>query len=83
MDDVVRGRVRRTGWSSVTHGVHAAGVEPDLARQLRGWSLVLPETAVFTHLTGAALRGWWLPEPVPHPVFTAVDERERHPREPV
>ena len=80
MDDVVQGRVRRAGWTPVTRGVHAAGVEPDLARQLRGWALVLPDTAVFTHLTGAALRGWWLPAPVPHPVFAAVGERERHPQ---
>ena len=56
------------------------GPEPDLARRLRAWSEVLPDTAVFTHLTAAELRGWWLPEPVPHPVFAAVDERERHPQ---
>lgn len=41
---------------------------------------MLPETAVFTHLTAAELRGWWLPAPVPHPVVAAVDERERHPQ---
>jgi hypothetical protein len=80
VDDVVRGRVRRAGWTSVARGVHVEGEEPDLAQRLRAWSLVLPETAVFTHLTGAALRGWWLPAPVPHPVFSAVDERERHPQ---
>ena len=80
MEDVVRGRVRPSGGTAVTRGVHAGSPDPDLAQQLRGWSLVLPETAVFTHLTSAAVRGWWLPEPVPHPVFAAVDERERHPQ---
>lgn len=80
MDDVVRGRVRRNGWTAITRGVHAVGPEPDVPQRLRAWSLVLPESAVFTHLTAAAMRGWWLPEPVPHPVFAAVDERERHPQ---
>lgn len=80
MDDVVRGKVRRSGWTAVTRGVHAEGPEPDLPRRLRGWSLVLPESAVFTHLTAAELRGWWLPAPVPHPVFAAGRERERHPQ---
>ncbi|MGI3785766.1 MAG: hypothetical protein ACRYG2_33895, partial [Janthinobacterium lividum] len=80
MDDVVQGRVRRAGWSAVTRGGHVEGADPDLAQQLRAWSLVLPDTAVFTHLTAAELRGWWLPERVPHPVLAAVDERHRHPQ---
>ena len=57
-----------------------ASVEPGLAPRLQGWSRVLPDTAVFTHLTAAEMRGWWLPAPVPHPVFAAVDERVRHPQ---
>ncbi|MGI3781638.1 MAG: hypothetical protein ACRYG2_12765 [Janthinobacterium lividum] len=80
MNDVVRGRVRLAGWTAITRGVYAEGVEPDLARRLRAWSSTLPETAVFTHLTAAELRGWWLPAPVPHPVFASVAERERHPQ---
>jgi hypothetical protein len=80
VDDVVRGKVRRHGWTGITHGVHAASAQPSLAQRLRAWSLVLPEAAVFTHLTAAELRGWWLPGPVPHPVFAAVAERERHPQ---
>ncbi|WP_460778703.1 hypothetical protein [Microlunatus antarcticus] len=55
-------------------------MEPDLAHRLRGWSLVLPESAVITHLTAAALRGWWLPQALPQPVFAAVAERDRHPQ---
>lgn len=50
-----------------------------LADELRAWSLVLPPTAGFTHLSAAELRGWWLPAPIPHPVFAAVGECDRHP----
>src|SRR4051794_7028652 len=80
MDDVVRGGVRPPGWTAVTRGAHVAGAEPDLAQRLRAWSLALPETAAFTHLTAAELRGWWMPAPLPRPVFAAVAERERHPQ---
>lgn len=80
MEDVVRGHVRGDGWTAVTRGAHVAGAEPSVSQRLRAWSLVLPETAMFTHLTAAGLRGWWLPAPVPHPVFAAVAERERHPQ---
>jgi hypothetical protein len=45
-----------------------------LADQLRAWSLVLPPPAAFTHLTAAELRGWWLPQRIPHPVFAALRE---------
>lgn len=41
---------------------------------------MLPDTAVFTHLTAAELRGWWLPAPAPRPVRAAVAEDERHPQ---
>ncbi len=49
-------------------------------RALRAWRLVLPEDAVFTHLTAAWLYGWWLPQLPEHlPVFaaTAQDKRPR------
>jgi len=61
------------------HGLYAeagAGV-PD---RLREWSRALPDSAVFTHLTAAELRGWWLPAPAPRLVHVAVGERERHPQ---
>lgn len=61
-------------------GVHVASREPSLGDRLRAWSLHLPDTAVFTHLSAAELRGWWLPSPVTHPVFAAVGERHRHPQ---
>jgi hypothetical protein len=49
-------------------------------RTLRAWRLVLPDDAVFTHLTAAWLYGWWLPQLPEHvPVFavTAADTRPR------
>ena len=72
MVEVARGKVRRVGWTSVTPGAHVATTAPELRDALRAWHLVLPATAAFTHLTAAALRGWWLPAPVPRPVFVSV-----------
>jgi len=49
--------------------------------EIRAWSLLLPPGAAFTHLTAAALRGWWLPQ-LPHalPVFVAVPDAGWRPR---
>ena len=41
--------------------------------------MVLPGSAAFTHLTVAAVRGWWLPPTVPSPVFVAVPLGHRYP----
>jgi hypothetical protein len=43
--------------------------------ELHAWLSVLPEGAVFTHLTAARLRRWWLP-PLPDdlPVFVVLPE---------
>lgn len=38
-----------------------AAYADDLFTTCRAVALVLPEDAVFTHLTSARLRGWWLP----------------------
>lgn len=38
-----------------------AATHDDLATTCRAVAVVLPDKAVFTHLTSAALRGWWLP----------------------
>jgi len=48
---------------------------------LAAWQLALPDTAVFTHLTAARVRGWWLP-PLPDdlPVFVAIPVGENRPR---
>jgi hypothetical protein len=57
----------------LSYGLYVRDHEPGrLADELRAWSLVLPARAAFTHLTAAQLRGWWLPQPVPHPVFAAL-----------
>ena len=78
--EVVRGKVRRVGWTAVAPGVHVATREPGLVDRLRAWTLVLPETAAFTHLTAAEVRGWWLPAATPRPVFAAVPIGDRHPQ---
>ena len=80
MVEVVRGRRRTAGWTAVTRGVYVAAPKPALGDRLRAWSLHLPDTAVLTHLTAAELRGWWLPDRVPQPVFAAVGVRQRHPQ---
>ena len=72
--------MRTTGWAPVARGLYAQDTSPNLADRLGAWRLALLRTAVFTSLTAAELRGWWLPAPVPHPVFAAVAEQERHPQ---
>jgi hypothetical protein len=55
----------------------------EFRRDLEAWLLVLPEGARFTHVTGARLRGWQLPQlPEQVPVFAAVGTGERRPRRP-
>jgi hypothetical protein len=68
----VRGRVRRRDWERLTHGLHAPLRKRTLAEELAAWQLVLPRGAAFSHLTAAELRGWWLPAPIPHPIFAAL-----------
>lgn len=83
MTTAVRGRAPGSDWSSVTRGVWTAPTaEPDLGEQLRAWSLVLPSQAALTHLTAAALYGWWLPDVPPHPVFVALPVDVPRPRRP-
>ena len=78
MDEVVRGRRRGPGWTAVGYGLHVRG-DPSFEQRLQAWRLVLPPGAVFTHLTAARLRGWWLPAG-PTPVQVAVGERDPHPQ---
>lgn len=54
--------------------------EVALQDRLRAWLLALPEGAVFTSLTAAALRGWWLPATPSPLVQVAVGEHDFHPR---
>ena len=75
-----RGRQRASGWQRLSHGLYVPD-RGDAATELAAWQLVLPPAGAFTHLTAAALRGWWLP-PVPDdaPVFAAVPRDAGRPR---
>ncbi|GAA1841033.1 hypothetical protein ACFFOM_05375 [Microlunatus capsulatus] len=78
--EVVLGQPRRAGYERVAQGVHVRTARPlTLVERLRALAVVLPPTAVFTHLTAAAVRGWWLPPVVDPPVFVAVTAGERYP----
>ena len=49
----------------------------DLSGNCRAVALVLPADAVFTHLTAARLRGWWLPD-VDVPIIACSDANAPH-----
>ncbi len=84
-DKPIRGEVRLAEYRRVAHGIYVKqreglSDEEEYRRDLRAWLLVLPESAVFTHLTGARLLGWQLPKvPEQAPVFVAVNEKENRP----
>jgi hypothetical protein len=82
VDEQIRnGRVRGRAWVGVTPGAHRLGTAEDPWRaDLAAWQSVLPPAAVFTGLTAARTRGWWLP-PLPEdlPVFVAVGPGGGHP----
>ena len=83
METPVRGRAPQKHWYRVTRGVWVPPTSgPELRKELRGWSLVLPPTSAFTHLTAAELYGWWLPSSPPHPVFVAMRRSDPRPRRP-
>ena len=64
----------------MSYGLYIESRQADgLADQLKAWSLVLPPAAAFTHLTAAELRGWWLPQKIPHPIFAALCEGDPRP----
>jgi len=85
-DAPIRGEVRLAGHRRVSHGLFLRLREDltsdqELVRELRAYLLVLPEGAVFTHLTAARLLGWQLPKlPEQVPVFAAVEGDARRPR---
>jgi len=87
-DEPIRGEVRSIGFRRVSHGLYLEdrpGLQEDdeFRRELRAWRLLLPSEAVFTHVTGARLRGWRLPAlPEQVPVFAAVHDRTSVPRRP-
>jgi hypothetical protein len=87
-DEPIRGQRRSKGFRRVSHGLFlierddlSAGEE--FLRDLRAWLAVLPEGALFTHVTAARLRGWDLPKlPEQVPVFAAVEGDPSRPRRP-
>ena len=87
-DEPIRGEVRIRGFRRVSHGLFLAerdglAEEAEFLRDLVAWRLVLPDDAVFTHLTAARLLGWRLPAlPSSIPVFAAVHGIDRRPRRP-
>lgn len=87
-DEPIRGEVRLADHRRVGHGVYVkkrSGLSRavERLRDLRAWLLVLPEAAVFTHVTGAELLGWQLPAlPEQVPVFAAVRTEDPRPRRP-
>jgi hypothetical protein len=76
----VRGSIRQRYWAQLSRGLYIPRASANvLSEALRGWELVLPDSAAFTSLTAAELRGWWLPKPISHPVFVAVPIGARYP----
>jgi hypothetical protein len=85
-DEPIRGCIRLTSHRRVSHGLFVRlrddlSEDDEFRRDLRAYLLVLPASAVFTHLTGARLLGWQLPKlPEQVPVFAAVDAKDERPR---
>ena len=83
--DAFRGQIRLAGYQRLSHGLYqpdrpGLSAEQELLRELAALLLVLPEDAVYTHVTAAKLLGWQIPQlPERVPVFAAV-RGERHPR---
>jgi hypothetical protein len=86
--EIVRGHVRDRSYVRVSHGLFLRMLatdpsEPQDLRELRAWLMVAPPDGRFTHVTGAALRGWALPQlPEAVPVFVSTNEEEKRPRRP-
>lgn len=81
-DGPVRGHLRSTSWTRVSHGLYKPASElGGLREDLAAWALVLPASGCFTHLTAARLLGWWLPPlPADLPVFASMSKAENRPR---
>ena len=83
----IRGEVRVAGFRRVSHGLYLPVSDltrsAEWLRDLEAWRLVLPDDAAFTHVTAAALAGWWLPQlPEYVPVFAATSLHANRPRRP-
>ncbi len=78
----VVGHIRRVGWTRISRGVHLPNQAIDSPTcRAQAWAKVLPDSAVITHLSAAALRGWWLPTlPSDVPFFVAIPRADPRPR---
>jgi very-short-patch-repair endonuclease len=73
---MTRAMLRHPRWVHPAQGLAVPRTDlQDLHRRCRGLQLVLPRDAVFSHLTAAALRGWWLPVMRSQPPLIATDAR--------
>ena len=77
-----RGHTRSCQWERVSYGLYAPATTRTLVEELQTWQLVLPRTAAFSHLTAAEVYGWWLPAPIPHPIFAAMTTTSHGPERP-
>jgi hypothetical protein len=83
----IRGEIRGAETRRVSHGlglIKRDGLteHEEFLRELRALRLVLPPDAVFTHITGAILLGWQLPnlpEQLPYFAATRTNKRPRRP----
>lgn len=55
-----------------------AATRDDLVATCRAVALMLPDDAVFTHATSAAVRGWWLPMLDDWPLIACSDREAPH-----
>lgn len=77
----VRGRLRRTDYIQLSHGLHMPRSGGGHHAALHAWSLVLPASGCFTSVTAAGVYGWQLPRlPEDAPVLAAVHELDGRPR---
>lgn len=79
-ESIRKGKARSRAWVPVTRGLYRLVdlSEPWLV-DVQAWTEVLRPDGAFTHLTGAALRGWPLPQVTP-PVFGVIPSDAARPR---
>lgn len=88
LDTPIRGQVRLVDHRRVSHGLYrrrreGLNADQEFKRDLEAYLLLLPQGAVFTHVTAARLLGWRLPQlPEQVPVFMAVRGDGFHSRRP-
>ncbi len=73
---LVPNHLRRREWQRLSYGLYArTDPERSFAETVRLTTAVLPRGSGFGHLTGARLRGWWLPNllpPAAGPLFAST-----------